>query len=169
MDNIIFATKDLFTNYVNFKGRLPRAGYWFGYLGFILISIIVEIIAGITDLEWLTTISSLVFVLPMLSAAVRRFHDVGKSGWIIVVLYVISFIALIIAFMSLTFGVVASITTGEGIGLGLILFIIGIIVSFCVGIYEIVILATKPDGPNQYGAPETFEEYKSAREIHTVN
>lgn len=163
MDNIIFATKDLFLNYINFKGRLPRAAYWWAYLGYFILSLIVGIIAGITDLDILVTLFSLASVIPLLSAAVRRFHDVGKSGVIVAILYAISFVSIFIAIIAFMFGVVSAIVTGDGLGIGIILFILGLVVSFAVGIYEIVILASKPDGPNIYGNPETFEEYKAAR------
>lgn len=163
MDNIIFATKDLFLNYINFKGRLPRAAYWWAYLGYFILAVIVSIISVIIDLDIIVTLFSLICILPLLSAAVRRFHDVGKSGVIVAIIYVINFVSIFVAIIALIYGVVSAFTIGDGFLPGFIVFILGIIVSFITGIYEIIVLASKPDGPNIYGNPETFEEYKAAR------
>lgn len=41
---------------------------------------------------------SLIFVIPTISAMVRRFHDIGKSGWWVIVLYGLMISPLLIGF-----------------------------------------------------------------------
>ena len=79
-------------NYYKFEGRARRKEYWM----FVLFNLIVSIVLGIvdtavgtgipgTDSGIIGTIYSLVVLLPSLAVAVRRMHDVGKSGWFILI------------------------------------------------------------------------------------
>ncbi len=80
--------KVVFENYANFSGRARRSEYWY----FLLANLIVGIIAGIIDnvaginfapipYGWLYLANALFTIIPGLAVAVRRLHDVGKSGW----------------------------------------------------------------------------------------
>ena len=74
-------------NYVVFSGRARRKEYWM----FILINAIIAlIIMGIgqqigTYGFILSLIYSLAILLPSLAVSVRRLHDIGKSGWMILI------------------------------------------------------------------------------------
>ncbi len=74
-------------NYVVFSGRARRKEYWM----FILINAIIAIIImGIgqqigTYGFILSLIYSLAILLPSLAVSVRRLHDIGKSGWMILI------------------------------------------------------------------------------------
>ncbi len=68
-------------NYVNFDGRARRSEYWYFILFNFLISIGIGIIAGIIKVPIIGTIYSIAVLLPSIAVAVRRMHDVGKSGW----------------------------------------------------------------------------------------
>ena len=79
-------------NYYKFEGRARRKEYWM----FVLFNLIVSIVLGIVDTAVGTripesssgiigTIYSLGVLLPSLGVAVRRMHDVGKSGWFILI------------------------------------------------------------------------------------
>ena len=70
------AIKLYFSNYANFNGRARRSEYWYAYLFTFLVNFVLGMI-----LPELTYVTALVFFLPSLSVAVRRLHDVGKSGW----------------------------------------------------------------------------------------
>lgn len=149
MYDVIFTTKDLFRNYVNFKGRLSRAGYWWAYLGYLILSIIVSIIAVTADVDWLTTVFGLIFFLPLLSAAVRRFHDTGRSGVQILILYLLDLVFV---------GVFTGIDgTAELTNFELISIFVSFIGIIAIGIYELVILASRGTaGENRYGLPRPF-------------
>lgn len=73
-------------NYANFEGRARRSEYW----GFVLVNSILTIVLNVIDLiifgidsplRPLASLFGLMMFLPNLAVAVRRLHDVGKSGW----------------------------------------------------------------------------------------
>lgn len=73
----------LTTNYCNFSGRTSRAGYWWFVLFTVILNIVVSgIVLG--SPKFGTVLSYLVsafLLLPGLGICVRRLHDIGKSGW----------------------------------------------------------------------------------------
>ncbi len=69
-------------NYAVFQGRARRKEYWMFTLFSIIISIILTIIDGLIGLtNVLTSIYSLIVLLPSLAVCARRLHDTGRSGW----------------------------------------------------------------------------------------
>lgn len=70
-----------------FSGRSRRKEYWMFVLGITIISVVLTIIETMAGLEitpeagLLTTIFSLIILIPSISVTVRRFHDIGRSGW----------------------------------------------------------------------------------------
>lgn len=72
-------------DYANFKGRTGRKAYWMFILVYVILSIVVSIVESILETTLISMIFSLVLLLPTLSIGVRRMHDVGKSGWFVLV------------------------------------------------------------------------------------
>jgi uncharacterized membrane protein YhaH (DUF805 family) len=70
------AVKTCFSKYVDFSGRASRSEYWW----FVLAYVIVAIVAGFIH-QVVYGLVVLAFLLPMLAAGARRLHDIGKSGW----------------------------------------------------------------------------------------
>src|SRR5687767_1473522 len=70
-----------FQNYVNFSGRAIRSEYWYWILFTVLLVIVASIIDGALGIGILGAIASLGTFLPSLGLAVRRLHDLDKSGW----------------------------------------------------------------------------------------
>jgi uncharacterized membrane protein YhaH (DUF805 family) len=73
---------DAWKNYFTFTGRARRKAYWM----FVLFNIIAAVIANIIDSVIGTGgliggIYSLAVLLPGIALGVRRLHDIGKSGW----------------------------------------------------------------------------------------
>ena len=73
---------DAWKNYANFKGRARRKAYWM----FVLIWLIAAMILVAIDNALGTNgiFAGLYFLasfVPLLALAVRRLHDIGKSGW----------------------------------------------------------------------------------------
>lgn len=64
---------EAFGNFTNFKGRARRKEFWYFYLVSTIITIIASFVSGLA-------IVSLLLIIPALSSAVRRLHDVGRSG-----------------------------------------------------------------------------------------
>jgi len=79
--------KTCFNKYAVFSGRASRSEYWFfvlfGLLGGIITSIIDTMILGYPFEE--NGPSNLIFtvalIIPSISVAARRLHDINKSGW----------------------------------------------------------------------------------------
>jgi uncharacterized membrane protein YhaH (DUF805 family) len=101
--NFTQAIKSGFSNYVNFSGRAIRSEFWFWNLFIFLISIVAEIIdysyVGTDSLSSpLTSIIELGTFLPGLAVAIRRLHDIDRTGWWFLLVFVplIGFIVLII-------------------------------------------------------------------------
>lgn len=68
-----------------FSGRASRSEYWW----FILFSILLGAVAGLIgfELTGVSAVVSLVLFFPSLAVAIRRMHDVKRSGWWIGSLY----------------------------------------------------------------------------------
>jgi uncharacterized membrane protein YhaH (DUF805 family) len=72
-------------NFANFSGRARRSEYWYFVLFNIIISFVLGFIGGLYDFTMLSNIYSLVIIIPSIAVGVRRMHDVGKSGWFILI------------------------------------------------------------------------------------
>jgi uncharacterized membrane protein YhaH (DUF805 family) len=68
--------KTCFSKYADFSGRAPRSEYWWFVLAEFLAGVI-----GIMIHPILYAIVILGALLPNLAAGARRMHDMGKSGW----------------------------------------------------------------------------------------
>lgn len=93
-------TRALTVNYCNFSGRSSRSEYWWFILFDFLIGLVINMIFSSTFAEILSSLVGLAFLLPSLGLAVRRLHDIGKSGWwcLLVFIPLIGQILLIIWF-----------------------------------------------------------------------
>lgn len=72
-------------NYANFNGRARRKEYWMFFLFNVLISAVLGVIDGSAGNQVLSNVYTIALLLPSLAVAVRRMHDVGKSGWYILI------------------------------------------------------------------------------------
>jgi uncharacterized membrane protein YhaH (DUF805 family) len=78
---IVEATRDGFIRFADFSVVSTRAQYWY----FILSTTLAAIIAQIAFGDFGGNLVSIITLLPTIAVAVRRMHDVGKSGWFILV------------------------------------------------------------------------------------
>jgi uncharacterized membrane protein YhaH (DUF805 family) len=70
-----------FSNYVNFSDRACRSEYWFWVL-FVLIADVVAIaIDAAIGMRIVSGLFGLAVLLPGLALAVRRLHDLDRTGW----------------------------------------------------------------------------------------
>ena len=73
--------------YFEFSGRSSRAEFWFFVLFVVLISILASIIDALLMAErmggtgLLSSLVSLVHLIPGLAVSVRRLHDIDRTGW----------------------------------------------------------------------------------------
>lgn len=92
---MIEAYKKFWSNYANFNGRTSRADFWWTVLANFLVEMIIGFVCGfISGLTGasngeassglptlLSSLYSLAIFVPSLALAVRRLHDINKSGW----------------------------------------------------------------------------------------
>jgi uncharacterized membrane protein YhaH (DUF805 family) len=77
-----------FSNYVNFSSRSVRSEYWFWVLFIVLCEIATAIIDTVLGLGFVTALFGLATLLPSLAVAVRRLHDIDRSGWWILLAFI---------------------------------------------------------------------------------
>jgi len=80
--------KVVFENYANFNGRARRSEYWYFVLANTIISIPLSYILPLAiapELALVGTIYSLAVFLPSIAVGIRRMHDLGRSGWYIII------------------------------------------------------------------------------------
>jgi uncharacterized membrane protein YhaH (DUF805 family) len=95
--------------YADFSGRARRKEYWM----FVLFNILFATILGVVDqgigtfndltgYGMLSGIYTLVILIPAIAVGVRRLHDVGKSGWMLLIglIPLIGFIWLLVLFVT---------------------------------------------------------------------
>lgn len=102
------AIRSCLSRYVGFSGRAPRSEYWYWALFSFLVSIAASVLdaSGLADFalgdeetvgvaEILVTLA---LTLPGLAVTVRRLHDIGRSGWWLLLMFVpiLGWIALLI-------------------------------------------------------------------------
>lgn len=86
--------KMVLSKYTVFSGRSQRAEYWYFVLFNFIISaalaIILNIIGGIigSNISSLGALYSLAVLIPSIAVGVRRLHDVGKSGWMLLIVLI---------------------------------------------------------------------------------
>ena len=72
-------------HYFDFQGVVGRKPFWMFVLINFLISLALNIVLAVVHLRPLAGLYSLAVLLPTLGLAVRRLHDIGKSGWWVLV------------------------------------------------------------------------------------
>ncbi|RYU86147.1 DUF805 domain-containing protein [Mucilaginibacter terrigena] len=71
--------------YAQFSGRARRSEYWYFALFSTIISLALKYVGIAAGSPFLDSIYSLGVIIPSIAVGVRRMHDVGKSGWFILI------------------------------------------------------------------------------------
>ena len=96
-----------YKNYVNFEGRATRAEYWWPTLMQVVIYTVLLIVfiayVGVSEAEvdedfgteaivvfGIGVLFYLVNLLPGIAVKVRRFHDLGQTGWLVLVFWAVN-------------------------------------------------------------------------------
>ncbi len=164
-----------FKKYAQFSGRSHRQEYWMFILFYFIFSVAARLLDGIVgtcyndvkpwDGGFISTLYSLVILVPSLSIAVRRLHDIGKSGWVYfwsmfaaIVAVIVYFVFLVTTLMSNGAADIDAIRAGD---IDPSMFMTGnfilytfLLAIFLLGIsvYMIVLLAKRGNtGDNKYG------------------
>ena len=71
--------------YAVFNGRATRSEYWYFVLFNVIISLVFSFIGQAIHFVYLESIYTLAILIPSIAVAVRRMHDVDKSGWFLLI------------------------------------------------------------------------------------
>lgn len=138
----------LTVKYAKFSGRASRSEYWYFYLFSWMPTLLFGIItyqSGV-DMSAFTMIVGLVLTIPLVSAAVRRMHDVNKSGWYLLLLPA----APLTWFLLLL--VLGELGLLRNDSIFFITYVGGMLLSFSAGMYIVYLLTRKGDlHENEYG------------------
>jgi uncharacterized membrane protein YhaH (DUF805 family) len=140
--------------YADFRGRAPRAEYWWYVLGLVVVLVVLMIIEAIVGLNKmilgvygpLTALFYLATFVPGIAVSVRRLHDTNRSGWwlLLIVPYLISAALMMRALAGAT-----AAGTAPAFGAAGILGLIGLV--GCIVLLVFYCLPGTP-GDNRYGA-----------------
>ena len=96
---------DVWQNYLRFDGRASRIEYWmFTLFNALVVSALSILTALAHALVFLTWLYCLAVLIPSLAVQVRRLHDIGRSGWWLL----ISLVPLVGAIVLLVFFILPS-------------------------------------------------------------
>lgn len=99
--DFVTAVKTCFNKFATFEGRASRSEYWFFTLFVFITTLVLQVIDyGVLGFGVLSTIFTLIALIPGIAVAVRRLHDTDRSGWwyLLVLIPLIGIIVLIIWF-----------------------------------------------------------------------
>ena len=76
MDEFQNAVKTCFAKYADFNGRAARPEFWWFFAFQLAVYVVTGLVHGLIEV-----VAMLALLLPALAVAARRLHDLGKSGW----------------------------------------------------------------------------------------
>ena len=118
-------------HYADFHGRASRLEFWH----YILVVLVVSVLLDILGIRLLSTVVWLALLVPTLAIIVRRLHDVDRSGWLILVPIVPTFLMVALLYLFWPLGALFALAT---------------VACFAYLIYLYVLPGTP--GANQYGS-----------------
>lgn len=176
--SLLQAVRRCLGRYLVCSGRATRAEFWWWFLAAnaaIFVTVVLDAVivatlsfAGITTVSPLALLLVIGIALPSLAVAVRRLHDIGKSGWWILAWFAVDFAASLAFAMAWAFVVFVFLlgdpllilgNTGPGAAGVLALWISVLAVTavsgaaiLAVHIWALVWLIRQGEaGPNRYG------------------
>ena len=70
-------------NYATFDGRATRSEYWYFNLCYLILFLLVLMVN-----ETMASVVTLILLVPSLAVTSRRLHDIGKSGWFQLLIFI---------------------------------------------------------------------------------
>jgi uncharacterized membrane protein YhaH (DUF805 family) len=144
------AIKSVFSKYATFSGRARRSEFWYFYLFYILVA------SGLSFLSLMIPIAKYLYILfglgvflPYTAVTVRRLHDIGKSGWILLIFMVATLLISMMVFLFIDI----IVPTNEGSSMTVfIVYSLFVFIVFALAIWLIVCLCKDSQpGENKWG------------------
>lgn len=96
MEMFDYFKKAVFENYANFSGRARRKEYWYCCLTLFILNMLMQVVSAISSVESSSSIlvlglsivlllAYMCLIIPNISLSIRRLHDIGKSGWYLLI------------------------------------------------------------------------------------
>ncbi|MFG1347473.1 DUF805 domain-containing protein [Xanthobacter autotrophicus DSM 431] len=106
------AVRSCLSQYATFTGRAPRSEFWWFWVFTLVVEVAAVFLGGLLFAgsvrevamgpgmssmhgfyvyafpNWLSGVVHLALILPSLAVAVRRLHDVGRSGWWLLIAFI---------------------------------------------------------------------------------
>ena len=144
------AIKSVFSKYATFSGRACRSEFWYFYLFYILVAFGLSFLSiRIPVAKYLYILFGLGVFLPYTAVTVRRLHDIGKSGWFLLIFMVVIF--LISMLMFLIIDIIAPTVEGSSMTV-FIVYSIFVLIVLALAIWLIVWLCRDSQpGENKWG------------------
>jgi len=130
----------------NFSGRTNRAKYWIAILIYCVIYVVFAILGYVTDqnaiVQSVSGMIEIVMLISSLAVGVKRLHDRDKSGWYLVLFYIVPSV-LVVA------GIVISLAFDDA----MVAYVALSILASAIGVWAFVELGCLRGtvGSNQYG------------------
>jgi uncharacterized membrane protein YhaH (DUF805 family) len=153
------AVRSVFSKYATFSGRARRSEFWYWQLFLSLLQLAYMVVAFVAVVATFDSASPSTFDVPFplqamswlwvlgtfipgVAVEVRRFHDLGKSGWTLLLPLPGAAVMMV--------GLVTVIAAGGTTGF--LLFGVGILAMVGASIYQFILLVSPSEvGPNRYG------------------
>jgi uncharacterized membrane protein YhaH (DUF805 family) len=81
------AVKAGFNKYATFSGRAARSEFWYWTLFSVIVNVAAAIIERSLGLGLIGILVSLALLIPGIAVAVRRLHDLDRSGWWVLIAF----------------------------------------------------------------------------------
>jgi len=75
-------------NFANFNGRARRKEYWMFVLFNMIFSTVAYGLDNMLGTMFISGVYSLAVLIPLIAVSVRRLHDIGKSGWWFLLMFI---------------------------------------------------------------------------------
>ena len=98
--SLMDAAKTCFQKSITISGRASRSEYWFFQLTYTLTLIVLMVIDGMLGTPLMLLV--IAFIPALFTATIRRLHDIGKSGWMLLLFMIplVNFILMIMWFIA---------------------------------------------------------------------
>lgn len=140
--------------FLDANGRIGQRDFWIGFAILFVTGLIVGVI------PFIGAILSLLLIYPWICLYAKRLHDIGKSGWLVLVPVGLQVLALLLSMMAVVGGMVGSaVVYGDASGLAMMsglgaAGLIGVLAFVATIIFVLWVGLTPGDpGDNAYGPP----------------
>ena len=113
--------------FFKFNGRINRAKFWIAVLVYTVINVVLAILGIVTDqsgvFQAINGMLAIVIFISSLAVGVKRLHDRDKSGWYLVLFYIVP---SVLVFAAILVGTIMEDSFMIAALLGLVAFAIGV-------------------------------------------